>query len=41
MGRSIEWKEMFPIYTACCLWGHLWQGNRIIFNTDNETNVKI
>ena len=41
MGRSIEWKEMFRIYAACYLRGHLWQGNRIIFNTDNETNVKI
>ena len=41
MGRSIEWKEMFSIYAACYLWGHLWQGNHIIFNTDNEPNVKI
>ena len=39
MGMSIEWKKMFPTYAACYLWGHLWQGNRIIFNTDNETNV--
>ena len=41
MGRSIEWKEMIPIYAACYLCGHLWQGNHIIFNTDNETNVNI
>ena len=32
---------MFPIYAACYLWGHLWQGKRIIFKTDNETNVNI
>ena len=41
MGMSIEWEEMFPIYAACYLWGHLWQDKRIIFNTDNETNYNI
>ena len=41
MGGSIKWKEMFPTYIACYLWGHLWQGNRVIFNTYNETNVNV
>ena len=38
---SIQWKELFPIYAACKLWGPQWRGKRILFRTDNETNVAI
>ena len=38
---SIQWKELFPIYAACKLWGPQWRGKTIILRTDNETNVAI
>ena len=38
---SIQWKELFPIYSACKLWGPQWRGKKIIFRTDNEPNVAI
>ena len=39
--HSIQWKELFAIYLACALWGHLWPGKKLIFHTDNSTNVAI
>ena len=33
---SIQWKELFPIYLACYIWGHEWAGKKILFLTDNE-----
>ena len=38
---SIQWKELFSIDAACKLWGPEWRGKKIIFRTDNETNVAI
>ena len=39
--HSIQWKELFAIYLACAVWGHLWSGKKLIFYTDNSTNVAI
>ena len=38
---SFQWKELFPIYTACFTWGPEWDGKRILFHTDNKTDVAI
>ena len=38
---SIQWKELFAIYLACVVWEHLWSGKKLIFITDNSTNVAI
>ena len=38
---SIQWKELFPIYAACYTWGDKRQGKRILFHTDNLTDVAI
>ena len=39
--ESIQWKELFSIYAACKLWGPQWEGKKIIFRTDNETDIAI
>ena len=40
-GQSIQWKELFTIYLACAVWGHNWPSKKLIFKTDNFTNVAI
>jgi hypothetical protein len=38
---SIDYKELFAIVAAAMTWGHLWEGRRIIFITDNLPIVQI
>ena len=38
---SIQWKELFPIYAACFTWGPERHCKRILFHTDNKTDVAI
>ena len=38
---SNQWKELFPVYAACKLWGPQWRGKEIMLHTDNEANVAI
>ena len=33
--QSIAWKELFPVYLACSVWGPLWSGKRIILWCEN------
>ena len=33
--KSIDYRELFAIVAAALTWGHLWEGRRIIFVTDN------
>ena len=40
-GQTIQWKELFTIYLACAVWGHNWPSKKLIFKTDNSTNVAI
>ena len=40
-GQSIQWKEMSTSYLACVVWGHNWPGKKLIFKTDQFTNVAI
>ena len=40
-GRSIQWKELYPIALACLLWGHTWPGKKILFHCDNQAVVDI
>lgn len=37
----IVWKELFPIFLACSIWGHLWKQKRISFHCDNQAVVEI
>ena len=39
--QSIAWKELFPVYLACSVWGHLWSGKRIILWCDNMSVTQI
>jgi hypothetical protein len=39
--QSIAWKELFPVYLACSVWGHLWSGKRIILWCDNVSVIYI
>jgi hypothetical protein len=39
--QSITWKELFPVYLACSVWGHLWSGKRIILWCDNVSVIHI
>ena len=39
--HSIQWKELFAIYITCAVWVHLWSGKRLIFHTENSTDVAI
>jgi hypothetical protein len=32
--QSIAWKELFPVYLACSVWGNLWSGKRILLWCD-------
>ena len=38
---SIAWKELFPVYLACNVWGHLWSGKRILMWCDNGSVTHI
>lgn len=38
---SIVWKELFPIFLACTIWGQFWQKKRICFHCDNQAVVEI
>ena len=40
-GRSIQWKELYPIALACLLWGHSWSGKKILFRCNNQVVVDI
>ena len=40
-GRSIQWKELYPIALACHLWGHQWCGKKLLFHCDNQAVVDI
>ena len=40
-GRSIQWKELYPIALACLLWGHSWSQKKILFHCDNQAVVDI
>eukprot|EP00117_Sycon_ciliatum_P020140 scpid38648/ scgid18029/ len=33
---SIIWREMFPVATACALWGPKWSGKKILLHCDNK-----
>ena len=39
--RSIQWKELFPIYVATVIWGKQWATKKILFHSDNQTVVDI
>ena len=39
--QSIAWKELFPVYLACSVWGNLWSGKRIILWCDNISVTQI
>ena len=38
---SITWMELLPIVLACAVWGHYWQGQRVIVNCDNTGAVAV
>ena len=38
---SIQWKELFPIYVTCLIWGENFRGKRLIFHCDNQSVVDI
>ena len=40
-GRSIQWKELYPIALACLLLGHSWSGKKILFHCNNQAVVDI
>ena len=33
--KSIQWKEIFPVYVCCYLWGEEFKGKRLLFHCDN------
>lgn len=39
--KSIQWKEIFPVYVCCYLWGKEFQGKRLLFHCDNLAVVNI
>ena len=39
--RSIAWRELFAIVTACATWGSSWMRKRILFHCDNASVVDI
>ena len=41
LNKSIEWKELYAIVTACRTWGQHWSGKRLLFHCDNEAVVEI
>ena len=38
---SIQWKELFPIYVACFIWGHKFHEKRLLFHCDNMAITNI
>ena len=34
--KSINYKELFALWAACCTWGHHWSKRRVLFITDNK-----
>ena len=41
LGKSIQWKELYPIVLAAATWGSQWSTKRILFLCDNEAVVSI
>ena len=41
INRSIQWKELFPIYVCCSIWAPKFQGKRLLFHCDNAAVVNI
>lgn len=41
LNRSIQWKELFPIYICCSIWAPKFQGKRLLFHCDNNAVVNI
>ena len=39
--RSIERKELFPIFVTCYIWGKEWGTLKILFHSDNQSVVDI
>ena len=39
--KSIQWKEIFPVYVCCYLWGKEFHGKRLLFHCDNLAVVNI
>ena len=39
--QSIAWKELFPVYLACSVWGHFWSSKRIVLWCDNVSVTQI
>ena len=39
--KSIQWKEIFPVYACCYLWGKEFHGKRLLFHCDNLAVVNI
>ena len=38
---SITWMELLPIVLACVVWGHFWQGPRVVVNCNNTGAVAV
>ena len=41
LDRSIQWKELYPIFLSCLIWGNHFSGKRLLFHCDNKTVVDI
>ena len=39
--RSIQWKELYPIFLSCLLWAPNFRGKRLIFHCDNMSIVNV
>ena len=39
--KSIQWKELFPVYLCCFLWAPSFRGKRLLFHCDNLAIVNI
>lgn len=39
--KSIQWKELFPVYLCCLLWASSFRGKRLLFHCDNLAIVNI
>ena len=39
--NSIQWKELFPIYLACYIWGKQFHEKRLLFHCDNMAITNI
>lgn len=40
-GKSIDWKELYAIVTACDVWGEKWCTKHILFHCDNQVIVQV